>query len=89
MKGDYLVVDTGSKTTDVVYVQNGLPVESRSITIEKVMVKWRKEIQREMKVQTGKDIPEHEKLYGYLSGTPRISILWSYSNSLVSSTFIF
>lgn len=60
MKSDYLIVDIGSKTTDVVYVQNGLPVESRSITIEKAMVKWIKEIQREMKVQTGKDIPEHE-----------------------------
>ena len=60
MKGDYLVVDIGSKTTDVVYVQNGLPIESKSITIEKAMVKWIKEIQREMKVQTGKDIPEHE-----------------------------
>ena len=60
MKGDYLVVDIGSKTTDVVYVQNGLPIESKSITIEKAMVKWIKEIQREMKVQTGTDIPEHE-----------------------------
>ncbi len=60
MKGDYLVVDIGSKTTDVVYVQNGLPVESRSITIEKAMVKWIKEIQYEMKVQTGKDMPERE-----------------------------
>lgn len=60
MKSDYLVVDIGSKTTDVVYVQNGFPVESKSITIEKAMVKWIKEIQRDMKVQTGKDIPEHE-----------------------------
>lgn len=60
MKGDYLIVDIGSKTTDVVYVQNGLPIESKSITIEKAMVKWIKEIQREMKVQTGKDMPEHE-----------------------------
>ena len=60
MKGDYLVVDIGSKTTDVVYVQNGFSVESKSITIEKAMVKWIKEIQCEMKVQTGKDIPEHE-----------------------------
>lgn len=60
MKGDYLIVDIGSKTTDVVYVQNGLPIESKSITIEKAMVKWMKEIQHEMKVQTGKDIPEHE-----------------------------
>lgn len=39
MKGDYLVVDIGSKTTDVVYLRNGLPVESRSITIEKAMVR--------------------------------------------------
>ena len=60
MKSDYLIVDIGSKTTDVVYVQNGFPVESKSITIEKAMVKWIKEIQRDMKVQTGKDIPEHE-----------------------------
>lgn len=60
MKGDYLIVDIGSKTTDVVYVQNGLPVESKSITVEKAMVKWMKEIQHEMKVQTGKEIPEHE-----------------------------
>lgn len=60
MKGDYLVIDIGSKTTDVVYVQNGFPVESKSITIEKAMVKWTKEIQHEMKVQTGKEIPEHE-----------------------------
>ncbi len=60
MKGDYLVVDIGSKTTDVVYVQNGLPVESKSITIEKAVVKWMKEIQHDMKVQTGKEIPEYE-----------------------------
>ena len=62
MKGDYLVVDIGSKTTDVVYVQNGLPIESKSITIEKAVVKWMKEIQHDMKVQTGKEIPEHEVL---------------------------
>ena len=60
MKDDYLIVDIGSKTTDVVYVRNGLPIESNSITIEKAMVKWIKEIQRDMKVQTGKDIPEYE-----------------------------
>ena len=28
MKDDYLIVDIGSKTTDVVYVRNGLPIES-------------------------------------------------------------
>lgn len=60
MKGDYLVIDIGSKTTDVVYVQNGFPVESKSNTIEKAMVKWIKEIQHEMKVQTGKEVPEQE-----------------------------
>ena len=60
MRGDYLVIDIGSKTTDVVYVQNGFPVESKSITIEKAMVKWIKEIQHEMKVQTGKEVPEQE-----------------------------
>lgn len=60
MKGDYLIVDIGSRTTDVVYVQDGIPIESRSITIEKAMVKWMKEIQHDMKVQTGKEIPEYE-----------------------------
>ena len=60
MKDDYLIVDIGSKTTDVVCVRNGFPVESRSITIEKAMVKWIKEIQRDMKVQTEENIPEHE-----------------------------
>ncbi len=60
MKGDYLIVDIGSKTTDVVYVQGGFPIESKSITIEKAVVKWIKEIQHDMKVQTGKEIPEHE-----------------------------
>ena len=60
MKGDYLIVDIGSKTTDVVYVHDGLPIESRSITIEKAVVKWIKEIQHDMKVQTGKEIQEHE-----------------------------
>ena len=60
MKGDYLIVDIGSKTTDVVYVHDGLPIESRSITIEKAVVKWIKEIQHDMKIQTGKEIPEHE-----------------------------
>jgi uncharacterized hydantoinase/oxoprolinase family protein len=40
MREDYLIVDIGSKTTDVVYLKKGLPVESKSITIEKAMVKW-------------------------------------------------
>lgn len=76
MKGDYLIVDIGSKTTDVVYVQNGFPVESKSITIEKAMVKWIKEIQREMKVQTGKDIPEHEVMKILLKEESHLPIVY-------------
>lgn len=77
MKGDYLVVDIGSKTTDVVYVQNGFPVESKSITIEKAMVKWIKEIQGDMKVQTGKDIPEHEVMKILLKEESHLPIVYA------------
>jgi plasmid segregation protein ParM len=62
MKGDYVVVDIGSKTTDVVFLRDGLPVESRSITIEKAMVKWIRHIQGNLQVQYGKNIPESEIL---------------------------
>ena len=62
MKGDYLVVDIGSKTTDVVYLKNGIPVERKSITIEKAMVKWLRQIQGSLQVQYGKNIPESEIL---------------------------
>ena len=77
MKGDYLVVDIGSKTTDVVYVRNGFPVESKSITIEKAMVKWIKEIQRDMKVQTGKDIPEHEMMKVLLKEVSNLPVVYA------------
>ena len=77
MKDDYLIVDIGSKTTDVVYVRNGFPVESRSITIEKAMVKWMKEIQREMKVQTGKDIPEHEVMKVLLKEESNLPVVYA------------
>ena len=62
MKGDYLVVDVGSKTTDVVYLEKGIPVERKSITIEKAMVKWLRQIQGRLQVQYGKNIPESEIL---------------------------
>lgn len=62
MKGDYLVVDIGSKTTDVLYLKNGVPVESKSITIEKAMVKWMKQIQGNLQVQFGENVPESEIL---------------------------
>lgn len=62
MKKDYLVVDIGSKTTDVVYIRNGLPMESKSITIERAMVKWIRQIQGSIQIQYGKNIPESEIL---------------------------
>lgn len=62
MKKDYLVVDIGSKTTDVVYIHDGLPVESKSITIERAMVKWIRQIQGSLQVHYGKNILEHEIL---------------------------
>lgn len=62
MKGDYLVVDVGSKTTDVVCLERGIPVERRCITIERAMVKWVRQIQGNLQVQYGKDIPEDEVL---------------------------
>ncbi len=62
MKKDYLIVDIGSKTTDVIYIRNGLPVESKSITIERAMVKWIRQIQGSLQIQYGKNIPENEIL---------------------------
>ena len=62
MKKDYLVVDIGSKTTDVVYIRNGMPIESKSITIERAMVKWIRQMQGSLQVQFGKNIPESEIL---------------------------
>lgn len=60
MKKDYLIVDIGSKTTDVIFVKGGFPIESKSISIEKAMIKWIKEIQSKLQVRFGKDIPEDE-----------------------------
>ena len=62
MRGDYLVVDVGSKTTDVLLLRDGIPVESRSVTVEKAMVKWMKQIQGNLQVQYGKNVPEVEIL---------------------------
>ncbi len=62
MEGDYLVIDIGSKTTDVLYLRNGIPVKSKSITIEKAMVKWMKQVQGNLQIQFGKNIPESEIL---------------------------
>ena len=62
MKKDYLVIDIGSKTTDIIYIRNGLPLESKSITIERAMVKWIRQIQGSLQIQYGKNIPENEIL---------------------------
>ncbi len=62
MKGGYLIVDIGSKTTDVVYLENGVPIEKKSVTVEKAMVKWLRQIQGSLQVQYGKDISENEIL---------------------------
>ena len=62
MQGDYLVVDVGSKTTDVLLIRDGIPVESRSVTVERAMVKWMKQIQGNLQVQYGKSVPEGEVL---------------------------
>lgn len=62
MEGGYLVVDIGSKTTDAVYLEDGVPIERRSVTVEKAMVKWLRQIQGNLQVQYGKNIPEDEIL---------------------------
>ena len=62
MKKDYLIVDIGSKTTDVIYIKNGIPVESKSITIERAMIKWIRQVQGSLQIQYGKNIPESEIL---------------------------
>lgn len=62
MDGDYLIVDIGSKTTDVVYLEKGVPVERKSVTIEKAMIKWIRQIQSSLQIQYGKNIPENEIL---------------------------
>lgn len=62
MRDDYIVIDIGGKTTDVVYLDKGVPVERRCTTIEKSMVKWMRAIQGEYETQFGKLLPEKEFL---------------------------
>ena len=42
--------------------KNGMLVERRSVTVEKVMVKWMKQIQGRLQIQYGKNVPESEIL---------------------------
>jgi len=59
---DYIVIDIGSKTTDIVYVQKGRPIESKSLTVELAMIKWLRQIQGQLQIQYSKDVPEDEIL---------------------------
>ncbi len=43
-------------------ILEGMPVERKSVTIEKAMVKWIKQIQGSLQVQYGKNVPESEIL---------------------------
>lgn len=60
MKGEYLIVDIGSKTVDIVLVKDGIPNESGSTSIEKAVIKWIRHIQSELQSIFGKQIPESE-----------------------------
>lgn len=59
---NYLIIDIGSKTSDCVYVNDGRPLESKSITIELGMVKFLKQIQNQLQVEFSSDVPEEEIL---------------------------
>lgn len=60
MQGEYLIVDIGSKTVDLVWVKNGIPNESKSTSLEKAIVKWMRHIQAELQSAYGKLVPENE-----------------------------
>lgn len=60
MQGEYLIVDIGSKTVDLVLVKDGIPNESRSTSIERAIVKWIRHIQAELQSTYGRQIPENE-----------------------------
>lgn len=60
--GDYMIIDVGSKTSDIIFVQKGHPIESKSITVEHAMIKWIRYIQGQLQIQYSRDIPEEEIL---------------------------
>ena len=60
MHDTWIIIDIGSKTTDLVVVEDGFPKESKSLTLEKALIKWIKEIQTKLQIHFGKSIPEKE-----------------------------
>lgn len=85
---DYLVVDIGSKTVDVVMVNKGVPNESKSTTIEYALIKWVRHIQDKIQSQYGKNVPEEEILKCMLSQPNRINLEIRQTVRLLLSEFI-
>lgn len=76
MADEWIIIDIGSKTTDIVTVMSGIPIESKSITIERAMIKWIKEIQGDLQVQFGKAVGEDEILKVALQKTCYLPTEW-------------
>lgn len=58
MKGEYLIVDVGSWTIDIMHVKDGVPVESKCETFTESMVSVIQEIKGKSSEKFGKEIPE-------------------------------
>lgn len=58
MKGEYLIVDVGSWTIDIMHVKDGVPIESKCETFTESMVSVIQEIKGKSSEKFGKEIPE-------------------------------
>lgn len=58
MRGEYLIVDVGSWTIDIMHVKDGVPVESKCETFTESMVSVIQEIKGRSSEKFGKEIPE-------------------------------
>lgn len=59
MRGEYLIVDVGSWTIDIMNVKDGVPVESKCETFTESMVSVIQEIKGKSSEKFGKEIPEN------------------------------
>ncbi len=59
MNGEYLIVDVGSWTIDIMHVKDGVPVESKCETFTESMVSVIQEIKGKSSEKFGKEIPEN------------------------------
>lgn len=59
MSGEYLIVDVGSWTIDIMHVKDGVPVESKCETFTESMVSVIQEIKGKSSEKFGKEIPEN------------------------------